>query len=83
MPPRSCSLGLYSSGDLPNHNEVNVMANKADTYRRNSKVNAVVKRLEEIHETREVLISMLDEHKLDQIILALGIGSVELRAEYA
>ena len=52
--------------------------NKADTYRKNAKANAIVQRLEEIHDSRELLISMLDEHKLDLMILALGIGSVAL-----
>lgn len=55
------------------------MANKADTYRRNAKANAVVKRINEIHGNLDMLIAMFDEDRLDLLILALGIGSVELR----
>lgn len=55
------------------------MANKADTERKAAKAEAVIARLAEIHDSRELLISMLDEGKLDLLILALGIGSVALR----
>jgi hypothetical protein len=54
------------------------MTTRADTIRKSQKAHAVIKRLGEIHETRELLITMLDEHKLDLLILALGIGAVEL-----
>lgn len=54
------------------------MATKADYYRKAMKADAVVKRLAEIHESRELLINMLDEAKLDLLILALGIGTVRL-----
>ena len=43
------------------------------------KAEAIVRRLEEIHPSRELLIGMLDETKLDLMILALGIGEVEVR----
>lgn len=54
------------------------MANAQDKDRKARKSEAIVKRLEEIHESRELLIGMLDEVKLDMLILALGIGVVEL-----
>jgi hypothetical protein len=54
------------------------MANAQDRDRKDRKAEAIVKRLEEIHESRELLLGMLDEVKLDMLILALGIGSVEL-----
>jgi hypothetical protein len=56
------------------------MANAQDKARKDRKSEAIVKRLEEIHQSRELLIGMLDEVKLDMLILALGIGSVELPA---
>lgn len=46
--------------------------------RRIQKAQAVITRLDEIHPSRELMIGMLDEHKLDLIILALGIGAVKL-----
>lgn len=51
---------------------------KADHERKEAKAAAVVARLREIHEHSDVLIPMLDEHKLDLLILALGIGAVKL-----
>ena len=62
---------------------MNEMANKTDKDRREAKASAVAVRLAEIHDSRDVLIRMLDEAKLDLLILALGIGSVELTADYA
>jgi len=40
------------------------------------KAAAVIARLDEIHASRDLLIGMLDEGKLDLMILALGIGRV-------
>lgn len=56
------------------------MATKSDQARKAAKAKAVVARLAELHDSRELLIGMLDEGKLDLIVLALalGIGSVEL-----
>lgn len=54
------------------------MANTRDAARKAEKASAVIARLAEIHESRELLIGMLDEHKLDLMILALGFGSVSL-----
>lgn len=54
------------------------MATKADSDRKASKAKAVVGRIAEIGDSLELLIGMLDEHKLDLMILALGIGSVAL-----
>jgi hypothetical protein len=57
------------------------MANTADKNRKQAKAAAVVARLAEIHDSREMLIGMLDEGKLDLIILAFGIGVVRLQSE--
>lgn len=54
------------------------MANTRDAARKAEKAKAVIARLTEIHESRELLIGMIDEHKLDLMILALGIGAVWL-----
>lgn len=54
------------------------MANSKDIQRKALKAGAVTRRLEEIHPSRELLIGMLEEQKLDLLILALGIGSVSL-----
>jgi hypothetical protein len=54
------------------------MANGRDKERKDRKAQAVIDRLAEIHESRELLIGMLDEAKLDLLVLALGIGAVEL-----
>jgi hypothetical protein len=59
------------------------MASSRDIQRKVLKAEAIVERLGEIHETRELLIGMLDEAKLDLLILALGIGSVSLHDESA
>lgn len=48
----------------------------AKSKQKEAKAAAVVARLEAIHEGRELLIPMLDEDKLDMLILALGIGRV-------
>jgi hypothetical protein len=57
------------------------MATKADSERKSEKVKAVIRRLEDIHESREVLIGMLDEANLDLIIIAMGIGSVSIHSD--
>lgn len=54
------------------------MANKQDRDRKDAKAAAVVRRLAEVHEHSDLLIPMLDEYKLDMLILALGIGAVTL-----
>jgi hypothetical protein len=54
------------------------MVTKIDRDRRAEKAAAVVKRLAEMHEHADVLIPMLEESKLDMLILALGIGAVQL-----
>lgn len=55
------------------------MSSKADENRRRDKASAVIVRLTEIMPHLTTLIGMMDEHKLDAMILALGIGAVELR----
>lgn len=57
------------------------MASNSDKARREAKASAVTARLAEIHDSRDVLIRMLDEHKLDLLILAIGIGAVELTTD--
>ena len=57
------------------------MTTKAQYYRKAMKAEAIVKRLAEIHDSRELLIGMLDETKLDLLILALGIGAVRIGPE--
>ena len=57
------------------------MINASDKARKVAKADAIVKRLAEIHDSRELLIGMLDEGKLDLLILALGIGAVMLNEE--
>lgn len=54
------------------------MANSRDKLRKDDKAIAIQKRLEAIRGSEHLLIPMLDECKLDMLILALGIGAVEL-----
>lgn len=54
------------------------MANRRDTDRKIDKIDAICDRLDDIHANRRLLLNMLDETKLDLLIIALGIGSVEL-----
>lgn len=54
------------------------MANSSDKARKAAKADAIVSRLGEIHDSRELLIGLLDETKLDLLILALGVGAVRL-----
>lgn len=54
---------------------------KSTMERKAKKASAVVDRLSEISANPTLLIGMLDETKLDLLILALGIGSVNLDAE--
>lgn len=50
------------------------MANKADTERKTAKRDAIIARLADIRGNEDILLGMLDETKLDLMILALGIG---------
>lgn len=54
------------------------MPNARDRDRKAAKATAIVKRLTDIHDSRELLIGMLDEGKLDLLIIALGIGEVQI-----
>lgn len=54
------------------------MATKSDRDRKDAKAAAIVARLADIHASRDLLIGMLDETKLDLLIIALGIGTVVL-----
>jgi hypothetical protein len=55
------------------------MTTKADENRRREKAAAVADRITEMLPNLTLLIGMMDEHKLDAMILALGLGDVELR----
>lgn len=52
----------------------------ANRDRKAAKVRAVSRRLDEISGNREYLLDLLDETKLDLMILALGIATIELPA---
>jgi hypothetical protein len=54
------------------------MALKIDTERKLAKRDAIIKRLAEIRGNEDILLGMLEETKLDLIILALGIGGTVL-----
>jgi hypothetical protein len=54
------------------------MASKIDTERKLAKRDAIIKRLAEIRGNEDILLGMLDETKLDLIILAFGIGGTVL-----
>lgn len=51
---------------------------KADIDRKHRKANAIEARLIEMRGNEEILLALLDETKLDLMILALGIGSAVL-----
>jgi hypothetical protein len=50
------------------------MATKLDTERKTAKRDAIIARLADIRGNEDILLGMLDETKLDLMILALGIG---------
>ena len=54
------------------------MATKAETDRKQAKRKAIVARLTEIKGSEDILFGLLDETKLDLMILALGIGETVL-----
>ena len=55
--------------------------NKAEIARKEAKRKAVAAWLNEAHASIDILSSMWDERTLDSLILASGIGSVELNRE--
>lgn len=57
------------------------MTNKTQREAKEAKRQAVVTRLNEIHESVDILSGIWDERTLDTLILALGIGHVELDDE--
>ncbi len=57
------------------------MATKADTDRKTAKRDAILARLAAIKGNEDILFGLLDETKLDLLILALGIGDVILRED--
>ena len=54
------------------------MATAADRERKNRKADAVVRRIREMDQSLPLLIGMMDEAKLDLMILALGLGETIL-----
>ena len=56
------------------------MATKADTERKLAKRDAIIARLAELRGNEDILLGMLEETKLDLMILALGIGETVLNA---
>lgn len=54
------------------------MATKAEHYRKQAKRDAIIARLAEIKGNEDILLGLLDETKLDLMILALGIGGTVL-----
>ena len=54
------------------------MATKEDKARKDAKAKAVAHRLDEMRGSIDLLTGMLDERTLDALILALGLGRVEL-----
>jgi hypothetical protein len=59
------------------------MATKADTKRKLAKRDAIIARLAEIRGNEDILLGMLEETKLDLMILALGVGVTVLNDEAA
>lgn len=57
------------------------MATKADIERKTAKRDAIIARLAAIRGNEDILFGMLDEVKLDLMVLALGIGEVALSTE--
>ena len=57
------------------------MATKAENERKAAKRDAIIARLEAIRGNEDILLGLLDEGKLDLMILALGIGVVILKSE--
>lgn len=55
------------------------MATKSEIERKTAKRDAIIRRLAEIRGNEDILLGMLDEAQLDLLVLALGLGSVELR----
>lgn len=51
---------------------------KADDIRKEAKRKAVVARLNEAHQSLDLLSGMWEEQTLDALILAFGLGRVEL-----
>lgn len=56
------------------------MATTADKERKQKKAEAVAARIKEIAPHADMIISMLDETRIDMVLLAFGIGVVSLES---
>lgn len=56
------------------------MATKEDKDRKQRKAEAVAAKIKEIAPHADMIIGMLDETKLDMILLAFGVGSVSVES---
>jgi hypothetical protein len=56
------------------------MATKEDKDRKQRKADAVAAKIKEVAPHADMIISMLDETKLDMILLAFGVGSVSVES---
>jgi len=54
------------------------MATKEDKDRKQRKTEAVAAKIKEVAPHADMIIGMLDETKLDMMLLALGVGSVSV-----
>ena len=54
------------------------MATKEDKERKQQKAEAVAAKIKEVALHADMIISMLDETKLDMLLLAFGVGSVSV-----
>lgn len=54
------------------------MATKEDKERHQQKAEAVAAKIKELAPHADMIISMLDETKLDMLLLAFGVGSVSV-----
>lgn len=57
------------------------MATTEDKERKQKKAEAVAARIKEIAPHADMIIGMLDETRLDMVLLALGIGSVSVDSD--
>ncbi|MCC0018416.1 hypothetical protein [Mesorhizobium denitrificans] len=56
------------------------MATKEDKDRKHRKAEAVAAKIKEVAPHADMIIGMLDETKLDMILLAFGVGSVTVES---
>ncbi|WP_338811201.1 hypothetical protein V2V90_24020 (plasmid) [Agrobacterium leguminum] len=56
------------------------MATKEDRDRKQRKAEAVAAKIKEVAPHADMIIGMLDETKLDMILIAFGVGSVSVKS---